>query len=255
MAVKSWDESSNYFEDRCVVVTGAAGGIGYATAAEFARHGAHVIAVDRTPELAGEAARNLDNLGAGNPIAVAMDFANSESIAEGLRHIREISRDVASLVNVAGVAEDAVVHMTTQASIRRHLQINFEAHVQVTQYITRMMLRSGGGSVVNVASVTGIDSNPGQLAYGSSKSAVISATRTFSMELANRGIRVNAVAPGVIDTEMNRVLTPEAKGKLMSRVSMGRIGLPEEVATVILWLCSPASSYVTGQTLRIDGCM
>jgi 3-oxoacyl-[acyl-carrier protein] reductase len=172
-----------------------------------------------------------------------------------LGQIRSISRNIAALVNIAGIAEDALVHMVTSESIRRHMQINFEAHVQITQYVTRMMLRTGGGSVVNVSSVTGMDGNPGQLSYGSSKAAVLSATLTFSMELASRGIRVNAVAPGVIDTEMNRALDEAARARLMRRVSMRRIGRPEEVAATILWLCSPAASYVTGQTLRIDGCM
>ena len=184
-----------------------------------------------------------------------MDFADTSSVDAGLGQIRSISRDIAALVNVAGIAEDALVHMVTMESIRRHMQINFEAHVQITQYITRMMLRTGGGSVVNVSSVTGMDGNPGQLSYGASKAAVLSATRTFSMELASRGIRVNAVAPGVIDTELSRALGHEAKDRLMQRVSMNRIGKPKEVAATILWLCSPAASYVTGQTLRIDGCM
>jgi 3-oxoacyl-[acyl-carrier protein] reductase len=254
--INSWAEHSGSLTGRHVVVTGARGGIGQATAQAFANAGANVIAVDRTLDEASQAVSQLNRETPGSVHSpVAIDFADRSSIAGGLGQIRAISRNIVALINVAGIAEDALVHMVTSESIRRHMLINFEAHVQITQYVTRMMLRTGGGSVVNVSSVTGIDGNPGQLSYGASKAAMLSATRTFSMELASRGIRVNAVAPGVIDTEMNRNLDDATKNHLLQRVGMKRIGKPEEVATTILWLCSPAASYVTGQTLRIDGCM
>jgi 3-oxoacyl-[acyl-carrier protein] reductase len=254
--ISSWSEHTESLSGRHVVVTGANGGIGRATAKAFADVGANVIVVDRTIDEANQAATWLIS-SAPEVITspVGMDFADTSSIADGLRQIRSISRNIATLVNVAGIAEDARVHMVTPESIRRHMQINFEAHVQITQYVTRLMLRTGGGSVVNVSSVTGIDGNFGQLSYGSSKSAVLAATRTFSIELASLGIRINAVAPGVIDTDMTKALDDAIKDRLIQRISMARIGKPEEVAATILWLCSPAASYVTGQTLRIDGCM
>jgi 3-oxoacyl-[acyl-carrier protein] reductase len=253
---KSWESKQEYFSGRYVVVSGSGGGIGFAVARAFAACGAHVIAVDKTFFKASECTAELSRV-APRPThyPVEMDFADRASVDEGLKQIRTISRDIASLVNVAGIAEDALLHMMTPEALRKHLQINFEAHIQITQFISRMMLKTGGGSVVNVSSITGLDGNPGQLAYGSSKGALISATRTLSMELAPRGIRVNSVAPGVIDTEMSRSVKTEAKDRLTRRISMNRIGQPEEVASVVLWLCSPAASYVTGQTLRIDGCM
>ena len=254
--IKSWSEHTQALSGRHVVVTGANGGIGRATAKAFADVGANVIVVDRTIEEADQAATWLSKSSSNATILpVGMDFVDTSSIVEGLRQIRLVSRDIAALVNVAGIAEDARVHMVTPEAIRRHMQINFEAHVQITQYITRLMLRTGGGSVVNVSSVTGMDGNFGQLSYGSSKSAVLAATHAFSIELASLGIRVNTVAPGVIDTDMTRDLNDALKDRLIQRISMGRIGRPEEVAATILWLCSPAASYVTGQTLRIDGCM
>ena len=254
--ISSWVEHCASFSERHVVVTGAHGGIGQVIAKKFAGVGANVIAIDRTATDAEQTVDFLNGIRAGaKHESVAMDFTDASSISAGLKEIRSISRDIAALVNVAGIAEDALVHMATPASIRRHMQINFEAHVQITQYLTRMMLRTGGGSVVNVSSVTAIDGNLGQLSYGASKAAVLSASRIFSMELASRGIRVNAVAPGVIDTEMSRSLDDADRDRLMERVSMRRMGNPEEVASVVLWLCSPAATYVTGQTLRIDGCM
>jgi len=220
---------------KTVVVTGANGGIGRATVAAFRAAGSTVIAVDLA---------DAD---------VVIDFAEPESVARGLAAIRAIAKSVDVLVNVAGVAEDAITHMVSMVSLRRHMRINFEAPIQMTQYLTRMMPR--GGAVVNVASVTGIVGNPGQLAYGASKSALILATRAMSMDLAGRGIRVNAVAPGVIDTPMTQALNQETRDRLVGRVSMGRMGKPEEVAEAIVWLASPAASYVTGQTLRVDGGM
>ena len=254
--IKSAMEYAAGFEGRYVVVTGARGGIGLATAQAFARLGANVIAVDRTAEAAKDAADRLSQVGPrGTHTPIDIDFEDVAAITAGMGQLRAVTRDVLALVNVAGFAEDALVHMLSQQSLKRQMQVNFDAQVQITQYVTRMMLRTGGGSVVNVSSVTALDGNPGQLAYAASKAAVLSATRTFSMALAPKGIRVNAVAPGVINTPMTQALDESARARLLGRVSLGRLGTPDEVASCILWLCSPAASYVTGQVLRIDGCM
>ena len=251
-----WPEQASYFAGRHVVVTGAAGGIGRATAKAFADAGAVVILLDRTQAQVDEVAAWLPPADGGAAhVGIAMDLSDPAAISAGLANVRAVSKEIVALVNVAGIAEDALVHMVSMASLGKHLQINYEAAVQITQFITRMMLRTGGGAVVNVSSVTAIDGNPGQLAYGASKAALINSTRILSMELAGKGIRVNAVAPGVIDTDMNRNLDEAARERLLQRVTMGRLGKPEEVASAILWLCSPAASYVTGQTLRVDGCM
>jgi 3-oxoacyl-[acyl-carrier protein] reductase len=123
----------------------------------------------------------------------------------------------------------------------------------LTQYIVKLMLKYKKGSIINVSSITGIDGNAGQLSYASSKAALIAATKTLSKELAPKGIRINAVAPGVIDTDMIKTMTNEQLNKFINKTSLQYIGIPSSVAKPILFLASDLSSYITGQVIRIDG--
>jgi len=143
--------------------------------------------------------------------------------------------------------------MVTMDQLRKTFEINFFSQILFTQYITRLMLKQGKGSVINVSSISAIDGNIGQLSYSASKGAIISATKTMAQELGPKGIRVNAIAPGVIQTAMTAGLPHEALTRLLSRSNLDRVGLPSEVANFIMYLASDMSSFVTGQIIRIDG--
>ncbi len=143
--------------------------------------------------------------------------------------------------------------MTTMASMRRVFEINFFSQMLVSQYVSKLMVRQKSGTIINVSSITAIDGNVGQTSYSASKAALIGATKTLASELAEYNIRVNAIAPGIIQTDMTAAIPAQTFEKLCSRIPMGRAGLPSEVAGVMLFLASDLSSYVTGQVLRIDG--
>jgi 3-oxoacyl-[acyl-carrier protein] reductase len=145
--------------------------------------------------------------------------------------------------------------MTSMEAMRQVFEIDFFSQMLVTQYLTKLMVRQKAGSVINVSSVTGMDGNPGQVAYGAAKAALIGATKTLAAELAEYNVRVNAVAPGVIKTDMTAALAANKMEVLVGKTKLGRPGLPEEVAKVMLFLASDLSSYVTGQVVRIDGGM
>jgi 3-oxoacyl-[acyl-carrier protein] reductase len=151
------------------------------------------------------------------------------------------------------MTQDAFFHMIPMEQMKKVFEVNYFAPMLFTQYITKVMLRHKKGSVINITSISGLDGNPGQLSYSASKGALIAATKTLSAELAPQGIRVNAIAPGVIKTDMTAQLPPEAFQRFMEKSGLKHPGLPGEVAGAILFLASDYSSYITGQILRVDG--
>jgi len=155
----------------------------------------------------------------------------------------------------AGVLDDALIGMVTTDQIKRVFETNTYGVLYCAQYASRLMARNKSGSIINVASIIGTNGNVGQAVYGGSKAAVIGITHSLAKELAPSNIRVNAIAPGFIDTEMARSIPPEKFQERINSIKMGRIGSPDEVAKVILFLASDLASYVTGQTIGVDGGM
>jgi len=237
-----------------VVVTGCLRGIGRKTMEAFAREGANVWACcqHEDPELSA----CIDNLVHQFGVwikPVYFDLGDSEAIKAGMKQIMSDKLPVNALVNIAGMTHNALFHMTTMENFKTVFEIDFFSQMLITQFVSKLMMRYGGGSIINVSSISAIDGNPGQIAYSAAKGALISATKTLALELAEHNIRVNAVAPGVIDTAMTQALTEEQRAELLYPSDIKRLGQPEEVAHVIVFLASDLSSYITGQVIRVDG--
>jgi 3-oxoacyl-[acyl-carrier protein] reductase len=234
---------------RVVLVTGAGRGIGQAITRAMLAVGAEVWLNART---LGSLDSLCDELG---PKArpVYFDVTQSSDVRAGFSRIQSESKRLDVLVNNAGILRDAVIEMASSQMIEDVLATNLRAPLMCSQYAARLMARVGGGSIVNIASIIGRVGNSGQSVYGGSKAGLIGVTYSLAKELAARQIRVNAVAPGVIDTQMIAALPEAKRDKLVASIGMGRIGQPEDIAPVCVFLASDASKYITGQVIGVDG--
>lgn len=238
-------------DGRVAIVTGAGRGIGLAIARSLLDAGAEVW-------LNGRTEGSLESLcGELGPKAhpVYFDVADPAGVRSGFQMVQSRSKRLDILVNNAGILRDAVVEMSTADMIDEVLATNLRGLLLCSQYGARLMTRAGGGSIINLASIMGRVGNSGQSVYSASKAGVIGATYSLAKELAARQIRVNAIAPGVIDTDMIASLPPAKRERLVASVGMGRVGVPEDIAPVGLFLASDASRYVTGQVIGVDGGM
>jgi NAD(P)-dependent dehydrogenase (short-subunit alcohol dehydrogenase family) len=238
---------------RGVVVTGGASGIGLATARQLLSDGWHVALADRDPA-ALERARA--ELAAGDrAIALEMDVTDETAVARAVAEAAERIGPVKGLVNSAGIAQDKPFADITAAEFRRILDVNVVGSFLVARACAPLMGEAGGGAIVNIASISGLRGSSGRTAYGASKGAVITMTMVMAAELVALGIRVNAIAPGPVDTPMVQQLhTAESREMYEERVLQRRYGTPEEMAQAIVFLLDDArASYITGQILAVDG--
>ncbi|MEZ6963319.1 MULTISPECIES: SDR family NAD(P)-dependent oxidoreductase [unclassified Aeromonas] len=238
-----------------VVITGAGRGIGLAIARQFAAQGAELWLNGRDEEAI---TRMVEALGVefGVPcIPLCFDVADPQAVKQAFQQLFGQTRQLDVLINNAGVLDDALLGMVQQQQIERTFATNSYSTLYCSQYAARLMQRSGGGSIINMASIIGRVGNAGQAVYAGSKAAVIGITQSLAKELAASQIRVNAIAPGFIDTDMARSLPPAKFDERVASIAMGRIGTPDEVASVALFLASDLSRYVTGQVIGVDGGM
>lgn len=250
----STEPGSKLLRNKVAVITGANRGIGRAILELFARNGASVIACARqtTPELLQQygaiAAREQVQIW-----PVFFDFGNADAVKEAVRNIHAEHKRVDVLVNNAGTASGALFQMTSSQELRRVFEVNFFSQISFSQGISRLMVRAKSGAIVNIASTAALNGDPGMLAYGSSKAALLLATRVMAAELASANIRVNAIAPNVTKTDMYEQMEAKAREKLIQASALKRAAEPAEVANTALYLACEMSSYFTGQVITLDG--
>lgn len=238
------------------IITGARTGIGRATVECFAKEGANIWACAHreNEQFELDMAEMAKKYGVWIK-PVYFDLENEDEIKESIKNIVKEKQTIDILVNNAGIPHGAFLQMTSMKELRRIFEVNFFSQILITQILSKVMMRQKSGTIINLASVAGIDGDPGYTAYGSSKAAVAFTTKVLSKELAPYGIRVNAVAPGLIETRMMEAMENSAREEMIQDSSLKRVGRPEEVADTIVFLASEKSSYITGQVLRIDGGM
>lgn len=236
-------------------VTGATRGIGLAIARSFAEHGASVAVNGRDAESAEKVAAAIERDFATPSLAVVADQANPAEIAASYRTIFEQLERLDVLVNNAGVMRDGLIGMISDTDIEDTFAVNTLSVIRNMQAGARLIQRDGGGSIINISSVMGTEGNAGQVVYAGSKAAVNGITRAASKELAPTGVRVNAIAPGLVDTDLLAGLSEATYLERVDSIAMGRPGTVEDIAGVALFLASDLSAFVTGQIVAVDGGM
>lgn len=235
-------------KDKVCIITGAAQGIGRQIAQQFADDGAIVYACDLRAFETGDERIH----------PVVMDVTDAKAVKAAFMEIFKTEGRIDCLVNNAGVVFNRKIGMIMREETELMFRVNVIAVLEMIQLVSRMMARGGGGSIVNIASVTAVLGSPGQVAYSATKGAIISLTKSAAKELASQGIRINAVAPGIVKTErfaeLYETTNAEKIEDRISRIALGRLGTPEDIANACSFLASDRASYISGQVLGVDGC-
>lgn len=241
-------------KEKYAIITGANRGIGKTIVEEFAENSYNIFACARNKNSEFESYINeLAEKHNVEIIPIYFDLSSEDEIKKGIKQILDTKKRIDVLVNNAGIAHGGLLTMTPISKVREVFEINVFAQVLIMQLIARKMMRQKNGCIINMCSVGGIEANPGYLAYGSSKAALIWITKSVAKELGAYNIRVNGIAPGLIDTEMGHFKSDEEIQKVMNRMSLNRLGTPSEIAKAALYLASESAEYITGHILVMDG--
>lgn len=242
-------------KDKIVLVTGATRGIGRAIAESLATQGAHVVFNFREgkEETAEKIKGELEAAGASKATPIMFDVTNGQQIKAALDSFTKEHGAITGLVNNAGISKDQIVLRLKEEDIANTLDTNLKGAMLVTAALSRTFLKAENVSVVNISSIVGLMGNPSQIAYAASKAGMLGFTKSYAKELASRNIRCNAICPGFIATDMTDSLDDKVKEAYLSGIPLKRLGDTQEVANLVNFLLSSASSYITGEVIKIDG--
>jgi 3-oxoacyl-[acyl-carrier protein] reductase len=241
-------------ENDVALVTGASRGIGNAIAMALAGAGARVIGTSTSAEGASALTMGFASHGYNGRGAV-LDVSNPASIEALLSDLDGTGEMPTILVNNAAVTRDMLLLRMKNEDWDQVIATNLTSVFRLTKASLRRMMKERRGRIINLTSVVGLTGNPGQTNYAAAKAGILGFTKSLAREVASRGITVNAVAPGFIDTDMTRALTEEQRAALLNQIPVGRLGTPADIAATVLFLCSPPASYITGETLHVNGGM
>lgn len=239
---------------KTAIVTGASRGIGKSISEVLAEYGAQVICVSRTADAVQSVAEVIQANG-GKAIGMPCDVSDESSVNDLIKNVQEKFDSIDILINNAGITRDGLIMRMSNDDWDIVLDINLKGAFHTIKSVTRPMMKQRSGRIINISSVVGLTGNAGQANYSASKSGLIGLTKSMAQELAPRGITVNCIAPGYIETDMTGSLADNVKEEIIKQIPLGRIGKPEEVAAMVLFLSSNEAEYITGQTVTVDGGM
>ncbi len=243
------------FQNQTAIVTGAGRGIGHAIALRLAGEGARVACVSRTEANAQKTADEINGARPDAARAYAVDVADHAAVQQTAEQILGEFDRVDILVNNAGVTRDGLLMRMSADDWDTVLNTNLKGAFNFTQAVLRPMIRQRGGRIINITSVIGLIGNAGQANYAASKAGLIGFTKSIAREVASRGICVNAIAPGLIETDMTSVLSEEIRKTILGKIPLGSLGKPDDIASAVAFLASAEARYITGQVLCVDGGM
>jgi len=241
-------------KDKVALITGGARGIGQAIAMTFAKEGADIVVADVNLEVAQKTASEIEALGR-KALALEMDVTDYTKVEAGLNKILDKFGKVDILINNAGITKDNLILRMSQSEWDAVINVNLKGTFNCIKAVSRPMIKQRSGKIVSIASIIGLMGNAGQANYAASKAGIIALTKTVAKELASRNVNANAVAPGFIQTDMTAKLPEEVKAKMLEAIPLAKLGLPQDVANVCLFLASEDSNYITGQVITVDGGM
>lgn len=243
-----------HFKDQVVLVTGSTRGIGKEIAVSFARQGANVVIVGRDPQTASKVSQELVEGGL-NAVGFGCDVTNLKSVEEIVNKILDKYNRIDILVNNAGITKDHLLLRMQESDWNQVLDINLRSVFNCTKSVLKPMVKAKKGKIINISSVIGITGNSGQANYAASKAGIIGFSKSIAREVASRGITVNCVAPGYIQTDMTAQLSEKTREEILKNIPLQRFGTAHDVADACMFLASKEADYITGQTILVDGGM